>query len=158
GPRKEDELFDLVRRAWPYRALPREDLEQVLDLHADGRLALLHRNRQDGTVRATKRARIPALTAGGAIPEVASYEGTCEPEGTKIGTVEEDFAIESSIGDVFQLANHSWRIIRVERGTLRVVDAGDVPPSLPFWMGEGLARSKELAHANSALRVDACEP
>ncbi|MHC4513451.1 MAG: DEAD/DEAH box helicase [Planctomycetota bacterium] len=148
----EDELFTCFTRAYPYRDLPRADFDQVLALHTDGRRALLHRDSVGGKVRATKRARIPAITGGGAIPDRADYRVMLEPEGTFIGTVDEDFAIESSAGDIFQLGNASWQVLKLEQGTMRVADAKGAPPNLPFWFGEAPSRTKELCAALSEVR------
>ncbi|MGE0707516.1 MAG: DEAD/DEAH box helicase [Planctomycetota bacterium] len=150
-----DALYALARRAWPYRDLARADFEAALDLHTQGRIGLLHRDQVQGRIRGTKRARLPAITSGGAIPDNADYRVLEEPNGTLVGTVNEDFAIESSQGDVFQLGTTSWRILKLEPGVLRVANAEGAPPSLPFWLGEAPARSDELSAAASALR-EAC--
>src|SRR4029453_15177945 len=103
-------------------------------------------------IRGRRGARLMALMSGGAIPENADYRVILEPEGTFIGTVNEDFAIESMAGDIFQLGNTSWRMLRIERGTVRVEDAHGQPPGIPFWLGEAPARSVELSRAVSDLR------
>jgi ATP-dependent Lhr-like helicase len=154
----EDELFGMVRRSWPYRHLAREDFDAVLALHAEGRLALLHRDGVHGRVRATRRARLVAITSGGAIPDTTQYRVVQEPEGTFVGAVDEDFAIESSSGDVFQLGNASWRVLRVERGTMRVADARGAPPSLPFWVAEAPSRTRELSEEVGAVRERGGDP
>ena len=151
----ETALFDCLRRAWPYRDLPREDFDSVVALHAKGRHALLHRDGVRSRLMATKRARLAALLSGGAIPDTADYQVRLEPEGTLVGTVNEDWAIESNGGDIFQLGNASWRILRIEPGVVRVADAKGLPPSLPFWLGEGPGRTRELAAEIAGLR-DAC--
>ena len=157
----EEELFDLVRRAWPYRDLARRDFDAVLRMAAEGfatrrgrRGALLHRDEVNGNVRGRRGARSLALTSGGAIPEVADYRVVLEPDDTFIGTLNEDFAIESNSGDVFQLGNMSWRVLQVQGGVVRVADAHGAPPSIPFWLGEAPARSDELSRAVSDLRAD----
>ncbi len=144
-PWSEDALFAQFRRAWPYRDLSRDDFEAVVAMHTDGRLALLHRDGIEGRLLATKRARIPALTSGGAIPDSGDYRVLLEPDGTHVGTLNEDFAIESSRGDIVQLGAHSWRILRVEPGTVRVADAEGAPPTIPFWLGEAPSRTPELS-------------
>ncbi|RMG07049.1 MAG: DEAD/DEAH box helicase [Planctomycetota bacterium] len=154
-PWEVERLYRMVRRADPYRDLAREDFERVLDLHARGRVGLLHRDRVNGRVRATRRARLPAITAGGAIPDVADHRVVEEPSGALVGTVNEDFAIESSQGDVFQLGATSWRLLKHEPGVLRVANAHGAPPTLPFWLGEAPARSEELSRAVAELR-EAC--
>jgi ATP-dependent Lhr-like helicase len=154
-PWDEAELYALCRRAWPYRDLPRRDFDDVVALHSTGRSALLHRDGVNDRLRGRRRARIAAVTCGGAIPDVADYQVLLEPEGTLVGTINEDFAIESSSGDIFQLGNASWRVLRVERGTMRVADAEGAPPTMPFWLGEAPARSDELAAEVSRLR-DEC--
>jgi ATP-dependent helicase Lhr and Lhr-like helicase len=151
----EDALLALVRRAWPYRDLAREELDQVIALHGDGRRALLHRDGVGGRVLATKRARLSALLSGGAIPDTADYQVRQEPDGTLVGTVHEDWAVESNGGDVFQLGNTSWRVLRVEPGVVRVADAKGQPPSIPFWLGEAPGRTRELAAEIATLREDA---
>jgi ATP-dependent Lhr-like helicase len=154
----EDELYDSFRRAWPYRDLSREDYEAVLHLHSQGRRGLLHRDGVNRRVMAKKRARIPAITSGGAIPDVADFNVVMDPEGLVVGTLNEDFAIESNVGDIFQLGNTSWRILRVERGTVRVADAKGQPPSVPFWLGEGPSRTVELSQEIGRLREEAHDP
>jgi ATP-dependent Lhr-like helicase len=129
----ESELFELCRRAWPYRELERSAFDSVVALHAQGRRALLHRAQVEGSMRlrGTRRAALAAITSGGAIPDSTQYRVVLEPDGTHVGAVDEDFAVEASGGDVFQLGATSWRVLRVERGTMRVADAHGVPPSLP---------------------------
>jgi ATP-dependent Lhr-like helicase len=148
----EDDLFAIARRAWPYRDLDRAHFEALLALHAHGRNALLHRDGVHGRVRGTRRARLTAITSGGAIPDRADYRVHLEPEGTFIGTIDEDFAIEASAGDIFQLGSTSWQILRVEPGIVHVGDAKGVPPNLPFWFGEALARTDELSHEVGEVR------
>ncbi|HKA25545.1 MAG TPA: DEAD/DEAH box helicase, partial [Candidatus Eisenbacteria bacterium] len=150
----EDTLYATFRRAWPYRDLAREDFDAVAALHLDGRQALLHRDGVNGRLRATRRARLTALTAGGAIPDTGQYRVQVEPEGTTVGTLDEDFAIESNVGDVFQLGNASWRILKVEPGAVRVADAQGQPPTVPFWFGEGAARTPELSAAIARVRLN----
>jgi ATP-dependent helicase Lhr and Lhr-like helicase len=156
----EDDLFQLVRRAWPYRQLDRRNFDAVVSMVAEGfatrrgrRAALVHRDEVHSTLRARRASRLLALTSGGAIPEVADYRVLLEPEDTFIGTLNEDFAIESLAGDIFQLANTSWQITRVGPGLVRVIDAHGAPPTIPFWTGEAPARSDELSRAVSDLRA-----
>ena len=155
GAWSEVGLFDAFRRAWPYRELARSDFDALVALHTDGRHALLHRDGVGGRLLATKRARLVALQSGGAIPDVADWQVLLEPEGTFIGTVHEDFAIESDHGDVFQLGNTSWRIVRQGNGVLRVVDAKGAAPTLPFWVAEGPGRTRELSHSLGEVREQA---
>ena len=148
----EDDLFALCTAAAPFAELPRERFDAVLTLHASGRTALLHRDSVHRTVRGTRRARLTAVTCGGAIPDVADWQVVQDHDDTPVGTVHEDFAIESSVGDVFQLGTTSWQIRRVGGGQLRVADAHGVPPSLPFWIAEGPSRSDELCAAVATVR------
>jgi ATP-dependent Lhr-like helicase len=157
----ESELLDVVRRAWPYRALTPSDYDAVVRMVSEGyaarrgrRAALVHRDEVHRVLTGRRGTRMLALTSGGAIPEVADYRVVLEPEETFIGTLNEDFAIESNAGDVFQLGNASWRITQVLPGVVRVTDAQGAPPSLPFWFGEAPARSDELSRAVSDLRAD----
>ncbi|MCU1245588.1 MAG: ATP-dependent helicase, partial [Acidobacteria bacterium] len=157
----EDDLYALVRKAWPYRNLPRRELDEVVKMVAEGfatsrgrRAALVHRDEVNGNVRGRRGARMLAITSGGAIPEVADYRVVLEGEETFIGTLNEDFAIESNAGDIFQLGNTSWRIVQVAAGVVRVADAKGAPPTIPFWLGEAPARSDELSLALSELRAD----
>ena len=154
-----DDLFDLVRRAAPYAALPRTAFDAVVDMLADGITtsrgrpgAYLHRDRVNGTVRGRRGARLAAITGGGAIPDNANYRVVAEPDQTTVGTVDEDFAVESLSGDIFLLGTTSWRIRRVESDRLRVEDAHGAAPSLPFWRGEAPGRTTELSEAVSRLR------
>src|SRR5262249_55244743 len=154
----EARLLEMFRRAWPYRDLAREDLDSVVGLLAEGRGALLHRDGVNARLRATKRARIPALTSGGAIPDTGQYRVVVEPEAIPVGTLDEDFAIESNVGDIFQLGNASWKILKVEPGIVRVADAQGAPPSLPFWLGEAPARTPELSEAVTQVRKEGRDP
>ncbi|HEY4229002.1 MAG TPA: helicase-related protein, partial [Thermoanaerobaculia bacterium] len=148
----EGRLFAALARAWPYREVSLEDFDQAVRLHTRGRGALLHRDGVQGRLMATRRARLTALQSGGAIPDAADYQVRQEPEGTLVGTVNEDWAIESNGGDIFQLGNTSWRILRVEPGVVRVADAKGQPPTIPFWLGEAPGRTRELAAAIAVLR------
>jgi ATP-dependent helicase Lhr and Lhr-like helicase len=158
----EERLFELVRRAYPYRDLERSEFDDVLRMLAQGfatrrgrRAALIHHDAVNGRIRGRRGARLTAITSGGAIPDNADYRVVLEPEGTFLGTVNEDFAVESLAGDIFQLGNTSWRILRVQQGVVRVEDAHGQPPSIPFWLGEAPARSDELSLAVSELRREA---
>lgn len=157
----EDALYDIVRRAYPYRDLTRDQFDATVRMLADGfttrhgpRAAYIHRDVVHKQLRARRNARLTAVTSGGAIPDTADYLVVLEPQATIIGTVNEDFAVESLAGDVFQLGNTSYRIIRVERDRLRVEDAQGVPPNIPFWLGEAPGRSAELSHGVSRLREE----
>jgi ATP-dependent helicase Lhr and Lhr-like helicase len=156
----EDDLFALTQKAWPYRALSRTDFDAVVAMVSDGfatprgrRSALVHRDEVNHMLRGRRGSRLLSLVSGGAIPEVADYRVVLEPEDTFIGTVNEDFAIESLAGDIFQLGNASWQITQVLSGTVRVRDAQGAPPTIPFWLGEAPARSDELSLAVSDLRA-----
>ncbi|HXC39700.1 MAG TPA: DEAD/DEAH box helicase, partial [Burkholderiales bacterium] len=161
GSTDENALYEMLRRSWPYRGLQREQFNQVLRMLAEGyttriglRGAYLHRDAVNGELRARRGARITALTSGGTIPEAADYEVVLEPQGMRVGTVNEDFAVESLAGDIFQLGNVSYRILRVEKGRVRVEDAKGAPPSIPFWLGEAAGRSDELSDSVSRLRKE----
>ncbi|MDI1253583.1 DEAD/DEAH box helicase [Thermomonas sp.] len=155
----EDALFELVKRAWPYAALSRKDYDDVLRMLAEGfttrrgpRSAYLHRDAVHRKLRGRKGARLTATLSGGTIPDTADYQVVLEPQAITIGTINEDFAIESIAGDIFQLGNASYRILRVEAGRVRVEDAQGMPPSIPFWLGEAPGRSIELSASVSRLR------
>jgi ATP-dependent Lhr-like helicase len=155
-----EQLYTMVRTAYPYRELPREDFDKVVAMLADGIATArgrsgtyLHHDRVNGRLRARRGARIAAITSGGAIPENANYNVVVEPEGTVVGTVDEDFAVESMAGDIFLLGTTSWMIRRVEAGIVRVQNAQGAPPSIPFWNGEGLGRTVELSREVALLRT-----
>ena len=155
---KEDALLAAVRRAWPYRELTRERWRQLLTMLAEGfatrrgrRSAYLHRDVINGELRARRGARLTAMTSGGAIPDNADYDVVLEPHGTYVGSLNEDFAIESLPGDIFQLGNTSWRILRIERSSVRVEDARGLPPNIPFWIGEVPGRTGELSESVCGL-------
>ena len=157
----EAELFALIRRAWPYRNLSRETYGSVLRMLADGfttrrgrRGALIHRDEINGVLRGRRGARLTAITSGGTIPDNSDFQVLLEPENVVVGTVNEDFAVESIQGDIFQLGNTAYRIMRVERGTVRVEDAQGQPPTIPFWLGEAPSRSEELSQSVSRFRTE----
>ena len=153
-------LFAVCRRAFPYRELPRERFDCVVRMLAEGfstargrRAAYLHHDAIGGRVRARRGAGLAALTNGGAIPDNFDYQVRVDPQDLFIGSVHEDFAVESVPGDIFLLGNKSWEILKVETGVVRVMDAGGKPPTLPFWLGEAPGRSDELSQAVSGLRA-----
>ena len=155
----EDDLFALTRRAYPYRNLEREQFDAIVRMLAEGfstkrgrRSTYLHHDAVNKRLRGRRGARLAAITSGGAIPDTADYAVVLEPSDLVIGSVNEDFAIESLQGDIFQLGNTSWRVLRVEQGKVRVEDAHGQPPSIPFWLGEAPARSHELSISVSRLR------
>ncbi|MFQ5668271.1 MAG: DEAD/DEAH box helicase [Candidatus Binatia bacterium] len=155
----EEELWQLVHRAYPFRNLARDDFEAVLEMVCEGmassrgrRSAHLHRDRVHRRLRPRRGARLAAITGGGAIPDTADYDVIEEPAETYVGKVNEDFAVESMAADIFLLGNRSWRIRRVEAGKIRVADAEGAPPSIPFWLGEAPARTQELSGSVAALR------
>ncbi len=157
----EDELFEFVRRADPYRELSRHDFDGVVAMLADGfstrrgrRGAYIHQDAVNRRLRARKAARLVAVGNAGAIPENADYEVRLQTTQQKIGTLNEDFAIESMVGDVFRLGNASWQIIKVEQGKVFVSHAGSLQPSIPFWLGEAPARTAETSMAVSDLREE----
>ncbi len=156
---EEQKLFDLARAAYPYHDLPRKDFDEVVTMLAEGfstkrgrRGALIHHDAVNHRIRGRRAARLIALTSGGAIPDNGDYRVVMEPGDTFIGTVNEDFAVESMAGDIFQLGNTSWKITQVVAGTVRVTDAQGQPPGMPFWLGEGPARTAELSRAVSNFR------
>src|SRR5436309_2780409 len=157
----EDRLYDVVRGAHPYRGLSRQDFDAVVHMLAEGfttrrgrRGAYLHYDGVNRRLRGRRGARLAALTSGGAIPDLGDYRVVLEPPETFVGTLNEDFAIESMPGDIFQLGNASYRITRVESGQVRVEDAQGLPPSIPFWVGEAPARTAELSQEVSQLRQE----
>jgi ATP-dependent Lhr-like helicase len=160
----EAELRSRFRQAWPYRNTSDETFDQVLRVLSDGyttsrgrRGAYLHRDEVNHRIRPRRSARLTAITNGGAIPDNFDYEVRLEPEGLRIGTVNEDLALESASGDIFQLGNHSYQILGVQTGVVRVADAAGAHATLPFWFGEAPARSDLLSESVNAIRegVDA---
>ncbi len=158
---QEDALYDLVRGAYPYRDLTRKDFDAVVLMLAEGfttrrgrRGAYVHYDGVNRRLRARRGARLAALTSGGAIPDIGDYRVILEPTETFVGTLNEDFAIESMPGDVFQLGNRSYLIRKIESGQVRVADAQGQPPSIPFWLGEAPGRTAELSQEVSRLRQD----
>jgi ATP-dependent Lhr-like helicase len=159
----EDELFNLVKRAYPYRNLSRPIYDALLEMLSEGIAvrrgrygAYIHRDRVNRKLRARRGARLAAITSGGAIPETALFSVVAEPEGINVGTVDEDFAVEANAGDIMLLGNSSWRIRRVEgkSGRVLVEDAHGAPPTIPFWRGEAPARTQELSAQVAGLRQE----
>ncbi|MFZ5862896.1 MAG: DEAD/DEAH box helicase [Nitrospirota bacterium] len=155
----EVDLYRRFRSAWPYRRLSRERFDQVVSMLAEGYAtrvgragAYLHHDRIGKRIKARRAARLTALTSGGAIPELADYRVVAEPDHTVVGSVDEDFAVESMSGDIFLLGNTSWQIQYVRAGDVVVHDAHGAPPTIPFWRGEAPSRTAELSVALSDLR------
>jgi len=161
GDCEEENLYNLYKRAYPYRDLELSEFDDVLKMLSEGftvqrgrRGAYIHHDIVNGRLRARKGARLAALISGGTIPDSFDYDVVLEPTNTFIGSVNEDFAIESVPGDVFLLGNHSWKILKVNGGKVRVEDAGGLPPTIPFWFGEAPGRSVEFSEAVSRLREE----
>src|SRR3981081_3998782 len=157
----EDALFDSVRRAYPYRNLERKSFDEIVEMLSEGiasqrvrYAAYLHRDCVNHVLRARRGARLAAITSGGAIPENSLYSVVAQPEGITVGTVDEDFAVESLAGDIMLLGNTSWRIRRVTSGSVLVEDAQGAAPSVPFWRGEAPARTDELSAHVADLREE----
>ena len=155
----EASLFNMLHRAYPYRNLSRNEFDEIVQMLSRGfttqkgrRGARIHYDAINRRLHGRRGSRLAALTSGGAIPDNADYRVILEPEETFIGTVDEDFAVESMPGNVFQLGSSSWRILRIQSGTVRVEDARGQPPGIPFWFGEAPSRSPELSAAVSELR------
>src|SRR5579862_7894134 len=157
----EDEMYALARKAYPYRNLTRETFNSILEMLSEGIAArrgrygaYVHRDRVNGKLRARRGARLAAITSGGAIPDNSLYTVVAEPDGVVVGTVDEDFAVESNRGDIMLLGNTSWMIHRIETnaGRMLVQDAHGAPPSVPFWRGEAPARTQELSEHVGAFR------
>ena len=155
----EADLYESFRRAYPYRNLERRHFDEVVAMLSSGIAtsrgrsgAMLHRDEVNGRIKGRRGARLAAITSGGAIPDNANYTVVAEPEGKTVGTLDEDFAIESHAGDVFLLGTHAWRIRRVENGRVRVEDAHGASPTIPFWLGEAPGRSRELSWHVASIR------
>jgi len=160
----EDELFKLCRCAYPYRDLPQKDFDEVIRMLADGIAtqrgrghAYLFHDRINHRLKGRRGARLAAITSGGAIPDTANYAVVAEPDGIVVGSVDEDFAVESLAGDIMLLGNTSWRIKGIESGKVRVEDAHGAPPNIPFWRGEAPSRTAELSAEVAALRLAVAE-
>ncbi|HMD06782.1 MAG TPA: DEAD/DEAH box helicase [Candidatus Acidoferrum sp.] len=156
---KEEELFQSVRLAYHYRNLSREDFEAIVGMLSEGiegvrgrYAAYLHRDRVNGMLRARRGSRLAAITSGGAIPENSLYTVVAHPEAAVVGTIDEDFAVESLAGDIMLLGNTSWRIRRVQAGSVLVEDAQGAAPNVPFWRGEAPSRTDELSAHVAELR------
>jgi ATP-dependent Lhr-like helicase len=157
----EDELFERFRSTYAYRGLTRQRFDSVVEMLSEGissargrSAAYLHRDQVNHRLRGRRNARLAAITSGGAIPDTAQYRVVAEPEGSTVGSVDEDFAVESMAGDVFLLGTTSWRIRRIESGVVRVEDAHGAAPTIPFWRGEAPGRTIELSREVSRLRED----
>ena len=159
-----EDLYRQMKKAYPYRELSKKDFQAIIQMLADGfttrrgrRSAYLHYDMVNERLKARKGARLTALVSGGAIPDNFDFDVMLEPQNIFVGTLNEDFAIESLPGDIFQLGNNSWRILRVENGKVRVEDAGGLPPTIPFWLGEAPGRTIELSNSVSRLRETVSE-
>jgi ATP-dependent Lhr-like helicase len=159
----EDDLFALVRRAYPYRNLARKNFDEIIEMLSNGIAArrgrygaYLHRDQVNNRLHGRRGARLAAITSGGAIPDNALYTVIAEPEHVVVGTVDEDFAVESLRGDIILLGNTSWRVRRVQSGSVSVEDAKGAAPSIPFWLGEAPSRTMELSEEIAAVREKRC--
>ena len=160
----ENALYERLRSAYPYRDLSRTEFDDVVQMLAEGfttrrgrRSAHIHYDGINKRLKGRRGARIAAITSGGAIPDLGDYRVILEPTETFVGTLNEDFAIETTPGDIFQLGNMSYQVVKVESGQVRVADAKGQPPTLPFWLGEAPGRTNELSEEVSRLRQDVAD-
>ena len=156
-----DELFEAFRRAYPYRNLTREAFDSVVQIMAEGITdtsgrgrVYLHHDRVKKRLKARPSARIAATMNAGAIPDIGSFRVITDPDGVTVGSVDEDFAVESQRGDIFLLGTTSWRFQGIRGLDVVVTDAGGAPPTIPFWRGEAPGRTWELSEEVSRLRGD----
>lgn len=154
GTRSENDLLKQFRESYSYRDLTKDEFTSVLNLHSGGRDALLVRDLALETVKSTKRAKLRSVTSGGAIADTGEYKVVLIPEETAVGSVHEDFAVEASRGDIFQLGTASWKVLKVEPGKVKVEDAHGAPPTIPFWIGEAPSRTTELAAEIANIREE----
>ncbi len=154
-----DELYDLFKNAYPYRSLKRDTFYEIIKMQSEGystrrgrRGAHIHYDAINGLIRGRKGARIVALTNGGSIPDMFDYDVVLDPQNIKVGTIGEDYALESLPGDTITLGTHTWQILGIEGLTMKVKDAAGMPPTIPFWLGEGPGRTLELSESVSRLR------
>lgn len=157
----ESGLLQWIQQAYPYRKLKKTQFNALIKMLAEGysthrgrRSAYLHHDAVNQQLKARKGARLTAITNAGTIPDQFDYDVVLEPQSLFIGTLNEDFAFESLPGDIFQLGNTAYRILKIEQGKVRVEDARGQPPNIPFWFGEALGRSDELSFAVSRLREE----
>lgn len=165
GEDSPDDLFAWMTHASPFRDLSRQDFDEVLDLTSRGivtghgpRGAHLHFDPVNQKVRPRRGASLAAIGGAGAIPDTGEYRVVLEPDGVTVGSLDEDFAIESSPGDVFLLGTHAWRVTRVESSVVRVIDATGQAPTAPFWFGESPGRTIELSAAVADLHEELLDP
>src|SRR5690348_724090 len=158
---READLLAAIRRVYPYRHLSRADFDAIVAILSEGiagsrgrYAAYLHRDGVNGMLRGRRGSRLAAITSGGAIPENSLYTVVAQPDGAVVGTIDEDFAVESLAGDIMLLGNTSWRIRRVQSGSVLVEDAQGAAPNVPFWRGEAPARTDELSAHVSSLREE----
>ena len=147
-----DDLYDLVRRAYPFADLPRSQLENVLDMLAgrypsDEFAELRPRivwDRVAGVIRGRSGARKLAVTNAGTIPDRGLF-GVFQVEGgSRVGELDEEMVYEAREGQTFMLGASTWRIEEITRDRVLVTPAPGVPGAVPFWKGEGVGRPFEL--------------
>lgn len=157
----EKALFELVTQAYAYRDLSLQEFKSVLIMLCEGISgsrgrygAYLFHDKVNDQISAKKHARIVAVSNGGAIADIGLFSVLAEPNNILVGTLDEDFAVESTKGDIILLGTTSWRIKRVESnaGKVFVEAAPGMAPSVPFWRGEAPGRSDELSACLSDLR------
>lgn len=158
---QEEALYHLLKKAYPYQNLTRLEFFEVLTMLADGMAGSRGRygtylfwDRVNHIIKARRGARLTAVTSGGAIPDTGLFTVLAEPDGLMVGTLDEDFAIDSSRGDIILLGTTSWRINKIEaaKGRVFVEDAHGAPPNVPFWRGEAPGRTPELSSHVAQLR------
>ncbi|HMG95719.1 MAG TPA: helicase-related protein, partial [Gemmatimonadaceae bacterium] len=161
---RSEDLFKLVRRAYPYHQLSRSAFEEVVamlsgkypsDIAAELEPRITW-DRVNDMLIGSRAARMTAVISGGTIPDRGLYTVNL-PDRTRLGELDEEFVHESRMGDVFQLGSSTWRIAAIEHDRVVVTPAPGTPARMPFWHGEYMARSLMLSHRVGALRRELAE-
>lgn len=163
-PWQADAWYARVRRAAPYRSLPRSAFDAVLDMLSGrypsedfaGFRPRLVWNRQSGELSARPGAKQLAVTSGGTIPDRGMYsvvlpEGEERAGSRRVGELDEEMVHESRVNDVITLGATSWRIDQITHDQVVVTPAPGRSARLPFWRGEGVGRPAELGQAIGAF-------
>jgi ATP-dependent helicase Lhr and Lhr-like helicase len=168
---KVDDLFRVVRQAYPFRDLTPQAFDSVLEM-VTGRFrfqvddeetpktnpatqmtALQPRvswDRTHGKLRALPGSQGLALLNGGTIPDSGQF-AVVTRRGLRLGELDEEFVFERRVGDTFTLGTNSWRIDKIDLDRVIVLPAEGAPAMTPFWRGEQTGRTFDLGLAQGAF-------
>ncbi len=165
GALKADDVYQWVTQAYPWRNLCRDSFDEVIQalllqpVNGVGDQSTLLSQTEGQRLQAHPHAARLVMSNAGTIPEWFQYDVVDAANQQLLGQLDEEFAFDSSVGDVIQLGNRPYQIVRTRPGTIQVLPYDGDAVQVPFWFGDGAGRSPELsARLLRRLESGQCSP